>query len=275
MEDKENLTCSFCGQKRHTKDTCFKLIGYPDWYEGKRHQAKEGQGKGATATGVAAIASSGSFGEDEGEQGGAEKIPGKRVEASLNPYNAIFDVFAPSEITNCALQVSHVNTVATKVCSRANSVPPVSNVLNSASIFLDQSTSAPTVPQNSKTTPVSYQKATSSQKHINSNTTNYMWILDSRATDTMTNNPRDFETWTSPTKTHIETANGELIPVSGGGTVSVTPNLHVHNCLYVPSLSSKFLSISQITRELHCVLMYPTFCLLQDIRSKAIIGQWH
>ena len=32
-EDWTNLKCSHCDGSRHTKDTCFKLIGYPDWEE--------------------------------------------------------------------------------------------------------------------------------------------------------------------------------------------------------------------------------------------------
>ena len=48
-------------------------------------------------------------------------------------------------------------------------------------------------------------------------------------------------------------------------------------CYYlilVPSLSNKLMSVSQVTEELHCtILMYPTFCLLQDIPNKNIIGR--
>ena len=50
--------------------------------------------------------------------------------------------------------------------------------------------------------------------------------------------------------------------------------LKLENCLYVSALSSKLLSISQVTKELNCVvLMFPTFCLLQDILTKEIIGR--
>jgi len=50
--------------------------------------------------------------------------------------------------------------------------------------------------------------------------------------------------------------------------------LKLENCLYVPALSSKLLYISQVTKELNCVvLMFPTFCLLQDILTKEIIGR--
>ena len=32
-EDRNHLKCSHCGGLRHTKDGCFKLIGYPEWWE--------------------------------------------------------------------------------------------------------------------------------------------------------------------------------------------------------------------------------------------------
>jgi hypothetical protein len=38
------------------------------------------------------------------------------------------------------------------------------------------------------------------------------------------------------------------------------------NTLLVPSLSSKLLSMGQVTEELNClVLMYPTFCLWHEL----------
>ncbi|CAO2817531.1 unnamed protein product [Amaranthus hypochondriacus] len=33
QEDRTNLKCSYCGGSRHTNDECFKLIGYPEWWE--------------------------------------------------------------------------------------------------------------------------------------------------------------------------------------------------------------------------------------------------
>ena len=42
----------------------------------------------------------------------------------------------------------------------------------------------------------------------------------------------------------------------------------------MPSLSHKLLPVSQITKELNCaVLIYPTFCLIQNILTKEIIGR--
>ncbi|GKC56599.1 retrovirus-related pol polyprotein from transposon TNT 1-94 [Tanacetum coccineum] len=60
--------------------------------------------------------------------------------------------------------------------------------------------------------------------------------------------------------------------VKTGGTIEISPSIKLPNCLYVPSLSHKLLSISHVTKELNCsVLMHPTFCLLQDISLGHII----
>ncbi|GKA27428.1 retrovirus-related pol polyprotein from transposon TNT 1-94, partial [Tanacetum coccineum] len=100
------------------------------------------------------------------------------------------------------------------------------------------------------------------------------WIFDCGATDTMTYDLSDFATSTKPTKPYIHTANGEKMNVRNGGTIEISPTLKLSNCLYVPALSHKLLSISHVTKELNCsVIMQPTFCILQDIRTGAIIGR--
>ena len=100
------------------------------------------------------------------------------------------------------------------------------------------------------------------------------WLLDCGATDTMSYDLSDFKTTTKPTKTHIQTANGGCSKVEGAGRIDISPSLKLTNCLYVPSLSSKLLSISHVTKELNCtVLMHPSFCLLQDILTRRIIGR--
>ncbi|KAB2607811.1 hypothetical protein D8674_010979 [Pyrus ussuriensis x Pyrus communis] len=99
------------------------------------------------------------------------------------------------------------------------------------------------------------------------------WIIDSRATDHMTYDALLFYHMTSPSKEDVITANGDVAPVTGAGSISLTPSLSIHNALLVPTLSNHLLSVGQVTEQLDCVvLMFPTFCLLQDIQTRAIIG---
>ena len=100
------------------------------------------------------------------------------------------------------------------------------------------------------------------------------WIIDSGATDHMTFDPNDFSNTTPPRRTCIANANGATYPVIGAGTVPLSPSLSLAHTLLVSSLSNKLMSVSQVNKELNCVvLIYSTFCLLQDILSKEIIGR--
>jgi hypothetical protein len=100
------------------------------------------------------------------------------------------------------------------------------------------------------------------------------WLLDSGASDHMTFDETDFITRSLPRRTSVANANGVVSPVTGAGTVSLSPSLQLSHTLLVPSLSHKLMSVSQVTEELNCVvLIYSTFCLLQDILTKEIIGR--
>ncbi|KAM1776985.1 hypothetical protein ACFX11_043708 [Malus domestica] len=100
------------------------------------------------------------------------------------------------------------------------------------------------------------------------------WIIDYGATDHMTYDASLFYHVTPPSKEDVITANGDVAPVTGAGSISLTPSLSIHNALLVPSLSNHLLYVGQVTEQLDCVVsMFPTFCLLQDIQTRAIIGR--
>lgn len=92
---------------------------------------------------------------------------------------------------------------------------------------------------------------------------------------------RSYDVWSNPlqlygtiTKNNIITTNEGIAPVTGAGSITLTSNLSLQNCLLLPSLSSNLLFMGQVTEQLNCVvLMFPTFYLLQDIRTQTIIGR--
>ena len=62
--------------------------------------------------------------------------------------------------------------------------------------------------------------------------------------------------------------------VDRSGLVTISPSLKLKNCLLIPSLSHKLLSISQLTRVLNCtVLMSSSDCIVQDAQTGRIIGR--
>ena len=78
----------------------------------------------------------------------------------------------------------------------------------------------------------------------------------------------------SPPKENVITVNSDVAPVTGASSISLTSSLSIHNTLLVPSLSNHLLSVGQVTEQLdYVVLMFPTFYLLQDIQTWAMIGR--
>ena len=85
----------------------------------------------------------------------------------------------------------------------------------------------------------------------------------------MTFDPRDLRELCPSKRSQITNANGVTYPVTSAGRVPLTPSFSLSNTLLVSSLTNKLLSVGQATEELnYCVLMYPNFCLFQDILIK-------
>ncbi|CAL2244737.1 unnamed protein product [Prunus armeniaca] len=69
------------------------------------------------------------------------------------------------------------------------------------------------------------------------------WIIDSGATDHMTYNSALFSTTLPPHRDHVLTANNVVAPITGAGSILLTPALPLDKVLLVPSLSSNLLSV--------------------------------
>lgn len=77
-----------------------------------------------------------------------------------------------------------------------------------------------------------------------------------------------FNSMTPPPRDNIITANGGVALGTGVGSIALTATLSLHNCLLVPILSSHLLFVGQVTEQLDCIVqMFPSFCLLQNIRT--------
>ena len=46
------------------------------------------------------------------------------------------------------------------------------------------------------------------------------------------------------------------VGVTQAGSVNISSSIHLKNCLLIPSLSHKLLSISQLTKELNCTVLF-------------------
>ncbi|KAK9911087.1 hypothetical protein M0R45_035010 [Rubus argutus] len=101
------------------------------------------------------------------------------------------------------------------------------------------------------------------------------WIIDSGATDHMTNKLttlHDFEEMPCPST--VSVANGKGVPVLGKGKIKLLSNLVESMALYVPSFPFQLLSVGKITYTLKCLVIFsPTNVIFQDLITKKTIGE--
>ncbi|XP_042051354.1 uncharacterized protein LOC121796605 [Salvia splendens] len=300
--DTSKLWCSHCGKQKHTWENCFKRLGYPEWWE-ERQKARAAQAKLA----VAVNGEGAQWRNDTGNHGnqttigmgthqenppnggnvrGAGNFAG-RVKSpeetagggngfgtmpnpnSLSFFNSVMIppnfrkyqhkphpiIFRPPDPLKIEIQPPD----PLEIEFRPHTVQKFPNYPN----FVSNNRFAPLLE-----TSAAFHVYDIFDKHSKG------WIFDCGATDTMTPDRRDFLIFDGSTKSFIRTANGELITVEGSGTIEISPTLRLRNCLYVPTLSQRLMSISHVTKELNCTLMMnPDFCILQDIQTRRILGR--
>ena len=103
------------------------------------------------------------------------------------------------------------------------------------------------------------------------------WILDTGASDHISGNKDFFSslTFPSPLPT-ITLANGSQTIANGIGSVCLLPSLPLTSVLYVPNFLFNLISISKLTRDLHCVLTFShSFVTLQDRSTGKTIDIGH
>ncbi|KAI5348838.1 hypothetical protein L3X38_001725 [Prunus dulcis] len=105
---------------------------------------------------------------------------------------------------------------------------------------------------------------------IGSSSTN-PWILDSGATDHIV--PPSGLSVTTPLNSTVDLPDGSHAKISGIGSSSLGPDLSVDGILCVPSFCVNLHFVSKLTSHLNCSIhFFPTFCVLQDLTSKRMIG---
>ncbi|KAG6470736.1 hypothetical protein ZIOFF_071813 [Zingiber officinale] len=100
------------------------------------------------------------------------------------------------------------------------------------------------------------------------------WVIDSGATDHMTNVANSFISYSlSSGQEKVIIADGTKATVAGKGSIKLTDHFFLSSALHVPSVSINLLSISSITKQLHCsVTFFPDHCVFQDLETKQTIG---
>ncbi|KAK9053426.1 hypothetical protein SSX86_030060 [Deinandra increscens subsp. villosa] len=285
-EEKTDLKCTNFELSKLTKDGGFNLVRYPEWWtaghkRGGRTTGIENERDGVIHRnssddgGNGRIATTGNIRESPGNlfefyNSGFEDLASKKLDAALENDGNLFEGF-PSILTN-PFKLERTPSFTKALPNFKNDKTKPQDIYyfkcHKKSLNFENAKTKPQI--NSCYSKRGFVNLVKNQNEKQERS----WILDCGATDTMRFEKLDLVSTSPPRKTQIQTANGGLMAVKGGGTIEITPSLKLSNCLYVPSLSHKLLSISHLTKELNCtVLMHPTFCILQDIRTGVIIGR--
>ena len=104
--------------------------------------------------------------------------------------------------------------------------------------------------------------------------TGTQWLIDSGASKHMAGSYKDFCSYTPDfTGQNVRLADGSGQSIRGVGTVKCCPNMTLSSVLHVPSFPINLLSISCITGELNCaVIFFQKWCLFLELGTWNILG---
>ncbi|KAM0033902.1 hypothetical protein Hdeb2414_s0016g00491201 [Helianthus debilis subsp. tardiflorus] len=100
--DKSKLKCTHCGMLKHTKEQCFKLVGFPDWWNDGHKKGKNGTEGGKAAAAKATNTSGGSTNTNSDNTGF-----GGMASAGFGDFNAGFGNFIASARTQETRNTGH------------------------------------------------------------------------------------------------------------------------------------------------------------------------
>ena len=94
------------------------------------------------------------------------------------------------------------------------------------------------------------------------------WILDSWATDHVTCSLHNFHSYTQINPIKVKLPNGHHVHATHSGTVQLSPNLTLHDVLYIPTFTFNLISISKLVSSTNCELIFSsTSCVLQETNN--------
>lgn len=113
--DKYGLICEHCGKKGHNRERCFQILGYPEWWEGKRITTSHGKSAAARTPAGEGVSSST---EDESQNG-------REQEESTTQQNAKGNAAAGMGLgTNPSPKILFKHNITHKPPGNLHPVPP-------------------------------------------------------------------------------------------------------------------------------------------------------
>jgi len=100
------------------------------------------------------------------------------------------------------------------------------------------------------------------------------WIIDSGASDHMTNLSCVFHSYSPCSGNNkVRIADGKFSSIAGKGSVKISEKITLKYVLHVPNLACNLLSVSQLSKDSNCrVTFFESHCEFQDISTGMTIG---
>ena len=99
------------------------------------------------------------------------------------------------------------------------------------------------------------------------------WVIDSGATNHISHQCSSFISFKSHPDTTVSLHNGVLVSIVGISTIALGRNLILSDVLYIPQFKFNLLSVSCLTKGLHCRVWFDeSSCGIQDRTWELMIG---
>ena len=99
------------------------------------------------------------------------------------------------------------------------------------------------------------------------------WVIDSGATNHICHQKSSFLSFKSLPDTSVSLPNGVMVDIVGIGSIELGSDLRLSDVLYIPQFKFNLLSVSCLTKRLHCRLWFDeSSCGIQDPTRELMIG---
>jgi len=237
-DSRKTKTSKFCDHYQksgHDKDQCFKLIGYPEWYDDLK---------------------------------GRKKSAGPRLAANVASYSDVQDTPLGEDLsTRGSTSKSHFDSSLIQALAQEVLKLTKGNRSNALPCDAKESSFAHFA-GNSVFTGFSSICCMTQQG------LNITWIVDTGASDHMSYDLDLFDSLEAlPKPVFITLPDGSVKNVTLGGNVKLDNNITLSKVLYVPEFKFNLLSVTKLlTQQNLCLYIYPTECLFQDLTTKQVVA---
>lgn len=232
FKKKERPMCSHCGLIGHTIDQCFKLHGYPPGYKPRPRNSKSGNANQATIT-------------SDNDINQAPVATNSATPAHLN------NILQSLSTTHCQDLVNYFSHQLQPQHSSNDNSEPHTGL-----------TCCVTSSSGNSGIVCSIYKSNISSKS---------WIVDSGASQHITNDQSLFYSMTKAYNTTVLLPDNTSFPVTLKGSIQLNDLLTIHDVFYVPSFKFNLLSVSALlTNKTFTVTFSPNKFILQDSQQRMI-----